>query len=129
MQTGKASLRRGGTGTALASVDTLVDGAAAALCAPASRRWCAKATISCIVTDVPNDPSSGHRSIPGFIGTLPATVKHFVRFFRQVARAGRCAITPTTCGWEPGTCPYHGREAYLPQGQARRIQRFDRARA
>ena len=51
--------------------------------------------FSCVITDESGQSLvQATESIPSFIGTLPETVKHFLRFFpARPARAGRRLIT------------------------------------
>lgn len=75
---------------------SLVDEAAAALVRTSFSTLVRESyDFSCIVTDAQGESlAQATESIPSFIGTLPATVKHFLRFFpAETLRPGDILIT------------------------------------
>ncbi len=60
--------------------------------------------FACVLTDTRGYALAQNTgSIPSFIGTLPATVRHFLR---EIGAEGTCtratSSSPTTRGWAPG---------------------------
>ena len=61
--------------------------------------------FACVLTDARGySLAQNTGSIPSFIGTLPATVRHFLRAMGAAAHAARATCSsPTTRGWAPAT--------------------------
>ena len=86
--------------------------------------------FSCVITDAAGQSLvQASESIPSFIGTLPETVKHFLRFFPpdQLAAGRRADHQRHLAGHRP-SARHHARQADLQGRKAGRLQRHDGAR-
>ena len=109
---------------------SLVDEAAAALVRTSFSTLVRESyDFSCVITDAAGQSLvQATESIPSFIGTLPETVKHFLRFFPpETAGAGRRADHQRHLARHRASAGHHRGEADLPRRPAGGLQRLHRA--